>query len=99
MTGDASNHERGTARTGKRSKVPPAIALRTRSRGVEPAAVGPAPGEVGQPFVDTGRESAKLGWAKTAPPELSDAVRAPNSATYRIVLSCVLDRRESGPSA
>ena len=100
MASEASNRGHSTPRPGRRTKeVPPATTLPRSavSGGVEGVPGGSAPCEVVQPGLEA-REPAAIGWAYEEPPQLSDGSLGTGSATYRVVISCVFDRRESGSS-
>lgn len=96
MSSDASNRGHDTARPGKRSKkaVPPATAL---PRTALPAGVEGVPGGSAPPALEA-REPFAVGWAYLEPPRLSDGSLGTGSTAYRVVISCVLDRRELGSS-
>ena len=100
MESEASNRVPAAPRAGKRSKkVPPAKALPDSavSGRVEGVPGGSASCEVVQPGQEV-REPAAIGWAYVEPPQLGAGSQGTGSATYRVVISCVLDRRESDSS-
>ena len=100
MASDASNRGHDTPRPGKHSKkaVPPATALsRTTLSGGAEGVPRTAPCEVVQPALEA-REPSAVGWAYGEPPQLSDGGLGAGSAAYRVVISCVLDRRDHGSS-
>jgi hypothetical protein len=100
MESDASNRDPTAPRVKKRSKkVPPATALphsvvSGRAEGVPGGSVSR---EVVPPHLD-GREPAAIGWAHGEPPQVSAGSLGTGTATYRVVITCGLDRRGSASS-